>query len=126
MTSHVATSLVAAGPHVHLPTGALVAVLLIGALQLALFLTAIIHLVRHPRPQLLPLWAWIVLILVLNLIGSILYLAVGRQRPAPPPEPLEPAGDRGRRAVDVLYGQPGTPSDPDDRGQAGADQGAKP
>jgi len=114
--SHLVIAILAVGSKVYLPTGVLVALLVLGATQLAVFLIALVHLLRHPHPQLLPIWAWIVLMLALNLIGPLLYLAVGRQRAVEtPPEPAEPAGDRSRRAVDLLYGRPEESADPGGR-----------
>jgi hypothetical protein len=120
--THLSASFLAAG-QVHLPTAVLVAAVVLGALELALLLIALIHLVRHPHPQLLPLWGWLLIIVLLNVVGPLVYLAVGRERRADaPPEPVEPAGDRARRAVDVLYGRPADPNEPP---ASGGDEGGK-
>lgn len=55
-------------------------------------------------------WVWALVILLLNnALGAILYFAIGRRVPEPIVEQDQPhttAGDRTRRAVDALYGAP--------------------
>jgi hypothetical protein len=97
---------------VHLPTAAIVVVVVLGAVQFALFIWALIDLIRRPRPALLPRWAWLVIIILVEFLGSIVYLAVGRGEPpvtdAPPGGGIGSAGEldesRAQRAVDMLYG----------------------
>jgi heme/copper-type cytochrome/quinol oxidase subunit 4 len=48
-------------------------------LELALMLTALIHLLRHSKPKNLNLAAWVVIIVVINIIGPVLYFLIGRQ-----------------------------------------------
>ena len=105
---------------VRLPTAAVVVVALLGAAQLALFIWALIDLIRRPRPSLLPRWAWLVLIIIFELLGPILYLALGRgEPPAAEETPFagKPSGaaeldeSRAQRAVDMLYG-PTPPAPP--------------
>jgi hypothetical protein len=110
---------------VRLPTAAVVVVALLGAVQLALFIWALIDLIRRPRPSLLPRWAWLVLVVIFELLGPILYLALGRGEP--PVADETPFGGRpsgaaeldessAQRTVDMLYG-PTPPAPP--RGDAG-------
>ena len=46
--------------------------------ELVLDLIAIIHLIRHPKPKNLNVWAWGAIILFISTIGPILYLLIGR------------------------------------------------
>jgi hypothetical protein len=115
---------------VHLPTGAVVLLAVLGAVELALFIWALVDLVRRPRTSLLPRWAWLIVIILFELLGSILYLALGRGESQVATSP--PAGgigsaeldeSRSQRAVDMLYG-PGdsTQPRPSDRAPSGDPQ----
>ncbi|MGX9900071.1 PLDc N-terminal domain-containing protein [Arthrobacter sp. SA17] len=67
-----------------LPPGVLVVLALLVAVTLVLDVVALVDLYRRPA-RLLTFgnkWMWLVLILLLNLLGPILYLVAGR-RPAP-------------------------------------------
>lgn len=91
-----------------------VAVLVIGlvAIQILLQLGALIHLARRPAGAVSPnRWMWVVVILLGNALGAIIYLAVARSTPTPALDPLYAApgeaGDartRAQRAADTLYG----------------------
>ncbi len=103
------------GADVVLPTGALVAVIVLGVVELCLVVFCIVDIVRRPAVLGGRKWVWIVLVILFNLVGSIIYLAIGREQP-PAPEPA-PAGDpdahsRTQAAADLLYGP--APSTPDD------------
>jgi hypothetical protein len=103
------------GADVVLPRGALLAVIVLGVLELCLVVFCIVDIVRRPAVLGGRKWVWIVLVILFNLVGSIIYLAIGRERP-PAREP-EPAGDpdahsRTQAAADLLYGP--APSTPDD------------
>jgi hypothetical protein len=83
---------------------AIVAVLVL--LELALDVVALVHLYRTPQQQVVGgnKWVWVAVIVLINLIGAILYLAIGH-KPAPAAEtpvdrPAEQIGD----IVDSLYG----------------------
>lgn len=99
------TGLIAAD--VVLPVGALIALVILEIIEIALLVYCIVDIARRPAVAIMPKWAWIVVIVLFNLIGSIVYLVAGRA-PAPAPEPRsEPegvAGDRAQAAVDLLYG----------------------
>lgn len=104
-----------------LPTGLLVVVVVLGLVQLTLDVVALVDLVRRPldRVALGNKWVWVAIILLVNLLGAILYLAVGRRpaqaAPVPPPARQAPAAGT---IADALYGpRPGatppvTPSAP--------------
>jgi len=92
----------------------MVVVAVLGTVQLVLFIWALIDLVRRSQPTLLPRWAWLVIIIFFELLGPILYLALGRGEP-PVTDTAPPGGgvigsadeldeDRTQRAVDMLYG----------------------
>jgi Phospholipase_D-nuclease N-terminal len=100
----------------------------LGAVELALFIWALVDLARRPRTSLLPRWAWLVIIILFELLGSILYLALGRGESTVATSP--PAGgigsaeldeSRSQRAVDMLYG-PGDATRPPDRAPSGDPQ----
>jgi len=50
-------------------------------LQLSLMIFALLDLVRRDEHQLrhLPKWGWAVVVIVVNLIGPLLYLLIGRE-----------------------------------------------
>jgi len=75
-------------------------------LELALDVVALVHLYRTPREQIVggSKWLWVAVIVLVNLIGAILYLAIGH-KPAPAAEaPAGPPADAIRDIVDSLYG----------------------
>jgi hypothetical protein len=93
---------------VTIPSGALVALIVLGVIEVALAVFCIIDIVRRPAVTGDRKWVWIVIVVLFSLIGSIIYLAVGRA-PAPAPEPpaaAHPTGDRAATAADLLYGPP--------------------
>ncbi|MCL1906841.1 MAG: PLDc N-terminal domain-containing protein [Propionibacteriaceae bacterium] len=47
-------------------------------IQLGLMVASLIHLATHPRVKLMPRWVWLIIIIVINTIGPILYFIVGR------------------------------------------------
>jgi hypothetical protein len=116
---------------IKLPTPAIVVVAVLGAVQLVLFIWARVDLIRRPRTSLLPRWAWLVLMIVFELLGPILYLALGRGEPTHAAE-SPPAGgiggaeldeSRSQRAVDMLYGAAdGTQTHPSERAPSGDSQ----
>jgi hypothetical protein len=97
--------------------GVLVAVVIVGLAILALDVFCIVDVVRRPAVLGGRKWVWILVICLFNLIGPIVYLAVGRV-PAPAAEPQQSQGataaDRAAAAADLLYGPaPPTPPAPD-------------
>jgi hypothetical protein len=71
----------------------IVILVVIGLAELGVFLWALIDVIRRPQVKYLPRWAWIVIIFVFELIGSIVYLAMGRGETAvieaPPARPAQ-------------------------------------
>lgn len=79
--------------------------------QVAFELWALVDMLRRPESELSlggRKWLWAIIILFVNLIGAILYVAVGR-KPAPALEvaPDAPVAERTDAALDSLYGKPG-------------------
>jgi hypothetical protein len=88
------------------PSGALIALIALGLVELALVVFCIIDIVRRPAVLGERKWIWIVVVLLFNLVGSIIYLAIGRAQP-PPSEPRAETGATAGRvaaAADILYG----------------------
>jgi Phospholipase_D-nuclease N-terminal len=99
-----------------LPTGVLVAIVIAGLLQVTLDVIAFVDLYRRPveRVTLGNKWVWVAIILFVNLLGAILYLAVGR-RPAPAaevPQAPWPTRARAEGVVESLYGRRDEGDDP--------------
>jgi len=91
--------------------GALVAMVVLGIVELGLAIYCIVDIVRRPAVAGGHKWVWIVIVAVFNLIGSIVYLAVGRAQPEvtearADPEPEAAARGRAAAAADLLYGPP--------------------
>ncbi len=90
-----------------LPVGLLVVLVALGTIQIVLLVWALVDLVRREQVALLPKWGWVIVILLANLVGSLLYLIAGRAsaRPAADSEPADRQPDRVQQAVDALYGE---------------------
>lgn len=93
-----------------LPIWAIVAIVLIGVIQLALQVFAIIQVLRTPAERLRSgrPWIWIVIIAT-GIVGVVVYFAAGRE-PAAVDDPVretDPAVSSGEAssAADVLYGE---------------------
>lgn len=86
-----------------LPAGVFVVLGVVLLVELALIVIALVDLIRRPLDQVTlgNKWVWVAIIVLVNLIGPILYLAIGR-KPAPP------GGDTGSAT-------PGSPADIADR-----------
>jgi len=92
-----------------LPTGVVVVLVVAVVVQLTLDVIALVDLSRRPveRVTLKNKWIWVAIILLVNLLGAILYLAIGRtaapEIAAQPAAPATPgrAGDIARS----LYGE---------------------
>lgn len=98
-----------------LPAGVLVLFVVLAVLELALDVLALVVLVRTPKERVtMPKWGWALLIIFINLIGSILFLAIGR-RPPPvvaPPAPGDAAAARlsASSVATALYGEAARPA----------------
>ena len=102
-----------------LPDWGRVALVALVVFQLAIEIYALVRLVRTPDERLVfgKKWPWVLIIVFVNIVGAVIFLAVGRTS-APAADPLAGQGsgdgrgqtaDRAARAADVLYG----PSDGD-------------
>lgn len=92
-----------------LPTWALGAIVVLGIVQITVEIWALVDLIRRPNDRVNGnKIIWILIIVLVNLIGAIVYFVAGR-KPAPAEEPKAPAasGEAARRAVDALYGPGG-------------------
>jgi hypothetical protein len=99
---------------VQLSGAALLVIALLAALELGLDVVALVHLYRTPTAQVVGgnKWVWVAVIILVNLLGAILYLAIGHR---PPPAPEIPAGRSATSAsdaMDSLYGSSGQPPTP--------------
>lgn len=63
-----------------LPSGAVVILGVLALIQLVLWAFAIVDLVRRPRTAVMfeNKWVWLAVIVLVNLIGPVLYFAIGR------------------------------------------------
>lgn len=100
-----------------IPSGALVALVVLSLIEVALVVFCIIDIVRRPAVLGGHKWVWIVIVVLFNLIGSVIYLAIGRVRQQQPEARREPdaAGGRVAAAADILYG-PASGTDASDAG----------
>ena len=91
-----------------LPPWLLVTLGVVALAELVLDVIALVDLYRRPIAQVTlgNKWVWVVLIILINLIGSILYLAIGRKRASQSDHPQQPTEHRGNAAsvADALYG----------------------
>jgi hypothetical protein len=97
-----------------LPTGVLIGIAVLYALQLGLAVYALIDLWKTPveRIQMGKKWVWVLIILFVSLIGAIIYLVAGK-KPVQVVDPVRQAthaegngarSDRAAAAADLLYG----------------------
>lgn len=104
-----------------LPGWALPVIVALAAVQLAVEVYALVVMLRTPLERLVfgKRWPWVVIILFVNLVGAIIFLAAGRKplpavdplaAPTPDVPPVAPA-DRAARAAGVLYGSASSPDD---------------
>lgn len=92
-----------------LPLPLRAAVVVLGAVQIAVEVVALVALARTPvdRVRFGKKWPWVLVILLVNLVGAIVFLAVGRLPVADAADAGPPAasGESMARAVEVLYGR---------------------
>ena len=94
-----------------IPSGLLIPLAVLAVVQIGVEIFALIKLFRTPDDMLVfgKKWPWVLIILFVNLVGAIVFLAAGR-KPALAEDPQrtngagELPGDRAARAADVLYG----------------------
>ena len=96
-------------PDLSTPVLILLGVLVV--VQIVLEVWALIVLLKTPEDRLMlgKKWPWVLIILLVNTIGAVIFLAAGRTKPplderAASGQPAVPTGDAAARAVDVLYG----------------------
>jgi membrane protein YqaA with SNARE-associated domain len=116
-----------AAADVVIPSGALAALVVLSLVELALVIFCIVDIVRRPAVLGDRKWVWIVIVAVFNLVGSIIYLAIGRVQPPPTETRAEPgaAGGRVAAAADILYGPAGGVEAPDVHGPSSPSPDAK-
>jgi len=51
----------------------------VAILELGLLISALVHLLRHKRTRNLSVGIWVVIIVVVNIIGPVLYFLIGRE-----------------------------------------------
>jgi hypothetical protein len=92
-----------------LSPGVVVILVLLAVAEIALDVVALVSLARRPRSAVAfgNKWIWVAIIVLVNLIGAILYLIIGRV--AAPPTDVAPApspSSAARKSVaDALYGE---------------------
>lgn len=88
------------------PVSVLVVLGIVVVVELGLDIFALVDLYRRPTAQVVGenKWLWLAVIVLVNLLGAIIYLAVGRN-PAPARDAaLRSSSERTRDIVDSLYG----------------------
>ena len=91
-----------------LSTPVLVGLVLLLVAQLVLDVIALVDLYKRPVSQVAlgNKWIWVAIIVLVNTIGAILYLVVGRKSaPAAEVRPATPSATRADAAADLLYGK---------------------
>lgn len=96
-----------------IPVWVLVVLAVLAVVQLTLDVVALVDLYRRPVAQVVfaNKWIWLAIVLLVNTVGAIIYLAVGR-KPAPPPEDTGPRPPPTRRPDDIADALYGSPDDP--------------
>ena len=86
------------------PTTAVIALAVLIAIQLLLQVLALVDLARRDTVMGGRRWVWAVVILAGNVIGPIVYLAVGRHATRPGADDGIGTGATTRKTLDDLYG----------------------
>ena len=91
-----------------LPAGALAALLVLAVVQITLDVIALLDLYRRPTSQVVfaNKWIWVAIVLLVNIIGAIIYLAAAR-KPAVGPDDAPPSASKSLHTdniADTLYG----------------------
>jgi hypothetical protein len=89
-----------------LPVGVLVGLGAVLVVEVVLDVISLVDLYRRPidRVALRNKWVWVAIIVLVNLIGSILYLIVGRKAAPVADQPPSTPGGAKRDIGDALYG----------------------
>lgn len=88
-----------------LPPGLLVALALLVVAQVTLDVVALVDLYRRPAERVVGnKWIWVAVVLLVNVVGAVVYLAAGRK--AAPAQEVPPAPRGGGSVADALYGRP--------------------
>jgi hypothetical protein len=68
-----------------LPTGILVVIAVVAAIEITLDVIALVSLYRRPLSQVAlgNKWVWVAIILLVNLVGPVLYFVMGRNTDVP-------------------------------------------
>ncbi len=102
---------VAAGPALSavygsIPAPILIIVVVLALLEIGLAIFALVDLYRRPtdRVALANKWIWVAIILLVNLVGPIVYLAIARKPAIQSEGAAAPSPNRMEQVVDSLYG----------------------
>lgn len=99
-----------------IPLWAVVALGVLAVAQITLDVIALVDLYRRPVKQVVlgNKWVWVAIVLLVNTVGAIIYLVVGR-RPVTMPENAGPSASPAGHLegiADALYGPPDDPDKP--------------
>jgi hypothetical protein len=99
-----------------IPLWAVVALGVLAVVQITLDVIALVDLYRRPVKQVVfgNKWIWVAIVLLVNTVGAIIYLVIGR-RPVVMPENAAPPAPPSVRAQDIADGLYGPREDPDQR-----------
>lgn len=89
-----------------MPVPILVILVVLALLEIGLDVFALVDLYRRPtdRVALANKWIWVAIILLVNLVGPILYLAIARKPAIERDGAAAPSPNRMEQVVDSLYG----------------------
>lgn len=90
------------------PVGIVIAFAVVLLLEIVLDVVALVDLYRRPveTVALGNKWAWVALIVLVNLIGAVLYFAIGRRPTATVEGPIVQPTRSASEIADSLYGNP--------------------
>jgi hypothetical protein len=92
-----------------LPTGILVVIAVVAAIEITLDVIALVSLYRRPLSQVAlgNKWVWVAIILLVNLVGPVLYFVIGRKTDVPEEQPARSRASATTTdsIADSLYGR---------------------
>ena len=102
----VAAGLALSAVYGSMPIPILVILVVLALVEIGLDIFALVDLYRRPtaRIALANKWIWVAIILLVNLVGPILYLAIARKPAIEPGGVAAPSPNRMEQVVDSLYG----------------------